>query len=139
MDYNDWQNTNQNPSDQNNYNYENYGYPRRESGLALASMITGILSVITCCTGVSCIPLGALGILFAVLSRKKDRRFSSMAIGGLFASILGLAIGALLLYFSFRILYDPAFRSTYIDPIYQQYYGIDFEEFLQKYYRLLNQ
>lgn len=117
----------------------NYGVSRSETGFGLASAIVGLFSVITCCTGVTCIPLGALGILFALLSRKEDRRFPSSAFVGLIASVLGLCIGGcLILYCSFRILFDSDFRSNYVDPLYKQLYGIDFEEFLQQYFQLLN-
>ena len=132
MDFNEFQNYNFN-------NQNSYDNPRRESSFAIASLAAGIFSIITCCTGITCIPLGALGILFALLSRKSDCRFPSMSVAGICTSIIGLAIGALLLYVSFRIVFDPEFRAAYVNPFYQEFYGIDFEEFLQNYYHILNQ
>ena len=53
----------------NNMNIQN----NRPEGFAIASLICGILSNICCCTGILSLPVGALGILFAVLTKRKGK------------------------------------------------------------------
>uniref|UniRef100_UPI003AB98B88 DUF4190 domain-containing protein n=1 Tax=Waltera sp. TaxID=2815806 RepID=UPI003AB98B88 len=49
-------------------------------GLSIASMVCGICSLVLCCTGLLSIPTGALGILFALLTRKRGQRMNNMCV-----------------------------------------------------------
>ena len=71
---------------------ENYGYPADDSspGMGTAALVLGICSMILLITGLSFIA-GALGILFALLSRGSGR-MKSLPKVGLMLSITGLAI-----------------------------------------------
>ena len=80
-------------------NHEDYlfqtvtGRGRRKTyGWSLASMICGIISII-CCTGYIGIALGALAIIFAIVSRKNLGYFDSMSIAGLVLGIIGFVLG----------------------------------------------
>ena len=59
--------------------------------MATASLVMGILSLICCCCGYAGIVFGALGIVFALLS-KKDGPMCSQAKTGLTLSIIGLVL-----------------------------------------------
>jgi hypothetical protein len=52
-------------------------------GFSVASMVLGILSVICCCMGWSGLILGALAIVFSIVSRKVLGYFDGMSIAGL--------------------------------------------------------
>ncbi|SHI46234.1 DUF4190 domain-containing protein [Parasporobacterium paucivorans] len=71
------------------------GYPA-VSGLAIASMVLGILSIITFYTLGFGILLGILSIIFAIVSKKRTGgRLSGMAIAGITCSICGIVLGAI--------------------------------------------
>lgn len=77
--------------------------PASANGWAIASLIFGILSLVICtccCGGTGWIPLilGALAIVFAIVSRK-GQKMSGVAIGGLVCGIIAvvLALAVLLL------------------------------------------
>ena len=84
---------------QNQNNEMNQNIPQidpKYRGLSIASMVCGICSLVLCCTGLLSIPAGALGILFAMLTRKKGQRMSSMCVAGIWLSCVGLARSAAL-------------------------------------------
>ncbi len=99
------------------------------SGFASASLVLGILSlVLGCCLYVS-IPLGGLGILFAILS-KKTADMEGRAKAGLGLSIAGLVLSILLTIvavFSF-VAYSTRTGmdiDEYMDQYFQGIYGED--------------
>ena len=84
----------------NNYNEYN---AKPSSGLAIASMVLGICSLIFCfCYGFVGAILGIIGISLASASKKQNGRFSGMALTGLICSIVGTITG--LAYFCY-VLY----------------------------------
>ena len=58
-------------------------------GLALASMVLGIASICCCCIS---LPIGGLGIVLAILSKRKNREMLTQAKAGLITSIIGIVI-----------------------------------------------
>lgn len=73
---------------------------KKTNGMAIASMICGIVSLLitcTCCGWSLSIILGILAVVFAIVSRKADDRMSGMAIAGLICGILGLLLGVLIM------------------------------------------
>lgn len=71
------------------------------SPMAIASLVMGILSlVLCCCIGIGGIVLGALGIIFAILSRK-GKSMETMAKVGLGLSITGVVLGLITAVFFF--------------------------------------
>lgn len=145
---------------ENNYNYDNQdpssgdygghyhydfdlnqqknGAPSPEpNGFASAALVLGILSLALCCCCYLSIPLGALGILFAVLS-KRDSQMAGRAKAGLGLSIAGLCL-TLLMGLSMLLMFvnDADFRNTFDD--YMEYYqggdydSDDLDDFLREY------
>lgn len=91
-----------------------------------ASMMLGIFSITTLFFGISVI-LGALGIIFAMLSRDEEP-LQGRAIAGFVTSIIGLTLGFIILLFIsyFLSLYD-------IQEIFEDYYDIFYEEYNEQY------
>lgn len=58
-------------------------------GLALASMVLGIASICCCCIS---LPIGGLGIVLAILSKRENREMLTQAKAGLITSIIGIVI-----------------------------------------------
>lgn len=72
----------------------------RTNGMAVAALILGIFSLITCCCGLGGIVFGAAGIIIAILSRGTAPMEKTAKIG-LGLSISGLILGIVLLVFLF--------------------------------------
>jgi len=102
---------------------------------ATASLIFGILSPLTCFTGFLPLVNGGLSILFAVLSRREDRPFPTMSWWGIFFSVIGIFMGALILtfvvlYYVIPMMTDPAFYQE-MNTYYINHYGISLDDLWQ--------
>lgn len=64
------------------------------NGMSIASLVMGILSLVCCCCGYVGIALGALGIIFALLSRQ-DEPMNTQAKVGLILSCVGIALNVI--------------------------------------------
>lgn len=146
MDYN--QNS-QNPQNQNNEwdrwnsgasSSSYYNQPTHtpyDQGFSIASLILGLLSATLGCCGIS-LPLGALGILFAVLCHRKGKPMNSNARFGLCLSVFGCVYGIGFMIYSLFVqlpamLQDPSYLNQ-LNQITQAFYGMDFEQLLQSLY-----
>ncbi len=120
------------PSDQNPYGYgypppgasgqgQPYGRPSARNGLAITSLVLGILALATSWLSLPGIILGILAVIFGgiALARARTDRVSNkgMAIAGLITGILGAVIGTVILIVGFRIASDC-----------QEQYGTDITE-----------
>ncbi len=117
--------------------------PRRNP-FAIASLALGISSLVTLCTGILPLPLGALGILFVILSHRRGRRLDPLALTGLLTSCVGFDFSLMLYGAAFStlpaMLQDPEYRDTLnhyseslygesYDDLFEDAYGIDLDEF----------
>ena len=101
--------------------------------MCIRDRVCGICSLVMCCTGILAIPAGALGILFAMLTRKKEQRMNNMCVAGIWLSCVGLALGIFITISSIVTVFtDPSYMNM-LDQMYQQMYGVDMEEFWQSY------
>ena len=98
-------------------------------GLAITSMVIGILSLTLCCVCGSL--LGILGLVFGIIALVKKQKGTGMAIAGVITSILGFLVGILILLYivvvastTKAILNSPDFQYYM-----EEYEKFDFEEF----------
>lgn len=82
---------------QENYQQPNYYQQSPETppanGLAIASLVLGILSIpASCCYGAGII-FAIIGLILGCVSKKPDSSFNGMAIAGIVCSIIGLLVG----------------------------------------------
>ena len=92
---------------------------------AAASMFCGTLSILTCCTGVLTIPAGALGIIFAILSKRLNAPMHPASKAGIRLSCIGIVLGIITLsYTIYMIQTDPEYQKLYFEILqqYSQYY-----------------
>ena len=146
MDYNgnnqngndQWDRWNSNSSHSSYYNqptHRPYG-----QAFAIASLVCGMLSVTVGLCGIA-LPLGALGIIFAVLVRRKGKKMSSAVQTGLILSSIGTVLGAFILVLS--LLYMPLMLKQQLsdentrqqteimyNSLLKDSIGMDFEEYL---------
>lgn len=132
---------------QNNMNYQssnNSPYynqpthsPYKNQGFAIASMILGILALLTSCTGVFSLPFGAMSLLFAIMAYRKGKRMNSMAVTGISMACIGILSGLVILISSFMMLPEMLRDENYrrqMDIISEQIYGKSFTEMMEEVY-----
>ena len=93
--------------------WQNGQPPKRRNNLALASMIVGILALITCCVPFIQFPLAVTAIVLVILSKKKQP-LSGFAIAGLVMGILAILLSiVMLLYWGayLQLMNDPEFSK----------------------------
>lgn len=66
----------------------------KQNNMALASLIMGIIGIVTSCCCFGGLIFGSLGIVFALLSKTQDH-FEGNAVAGLITSIIGLVFTAI--------------------------------------------
>nr|WP_314460078.1 DUF4190 domain-containing protein [uncultured Clostridium sp.] len=84
---------------QNNGNYNTvYQQPqkKKQNNMALASLIMGIIGIVTSCCCYGGLIFGSLGIVFALLSKTEDH-FEGNAMAGLITSIIALVLTVIVL------------------------------------------
>ncbi|WP_320929839.1 DUF4190 domain-containing protein [Hungatella sp.] len=108
----DWQQPNyQQPTPQNSYYRDEYRQaanpaytqPQKQSSMALASLIMGIIGIVTSCCCYSGVIFGSLGILFSLLSKMGDT-MEGYAKAGLITSIIALFLAAMAMIFLFGMM-----------------------------------
>lgn len=91
-----------------------------DQGFSIASVVCGILSITLGCCSLS-LPFGAMGIIFAVLCRRKNKPMNSNCRLGLYLSIFGCGYGAVsLISLIIRTMNDPALFQQIIN-MYEQF------------------
>lgn len=108
-----WQNGQQG----NQQYWQNGQPPKQRNNLALASMIFGIFSLLTCCVPFIQFPLAVISIVLVILSKKKQP-LTGFAIAGLVMGIISIVISILMtVYWGYVISFmnDPEFMDLYND------------------------
>ncbi len=114
------------------YQQNPYAPPRRVvSGFETAALILGIISLVGCTCFYLSIPLGALAIIFASLSRGGNTKFGDLARIGLILGLLGIVISI-----GFTAVAVAKAYMTYggwegILREYAKYTGYSYDELLQ--------
>lgn len=113
-----------------------YRSNRSGNGFAIAAMVLGTCSLLFCCTIYLPIPLGALGCVFAILSKRRGKAMSGAAVAGLITSILSMLCASCIIIasvFTAFTMLRPENRER-LDSLFEQTYGMDFEEYMQYFY-----
>ena len=96
----------QNPGGQNNYAYEVLLRPKTRVWSVLA-IVFGIFSILCCCMNYVGLIIGALAIVFAIISRKTLGYFDTTSIVAIIVAIFGIVLSLAVLFVSFVVLNDP--------------------------------
>lgn len=80
---------------------DNQNNNKRSNGLAIASLIMGILSLTTTCCIYAAIPFASLAIIFSLLSRGGEAKLDSKSMVGLLLGIIGLILTILVFVYMF--------------------------------------
>lgn len=130
-----WDRWNSNASNSSYYNQPTHR-PYGQS-FSIASAVCGLLSMMTCCTIILSLPLGALGVLFALLAHRRGRKMNNTCATGLIFSCAGLTSALALILYSFvmlpTLMKNEAFRNQ-LNSMSEQIYGMEFTELMEEYY-----
>ena len=112
----------QNPGGQNNYAYEVLMRPKSRVWSVVA-IVFGILSILCCCMNYIGIIVGALSIVFAIISRKKLGYFDTTSIVAIIVAIFGIVLSLAVIIVSVVVVNSP----EYIEMIQEleSLYGMD--------------
>ncbi|MDF2543982.1 MAG: hypothetical protein K0S47_3700 [Herbinix sp.] len=87
---------NQQPGYQQYPNYQQEEPPKKNSGMAIASMVIGICSIVLCCVWYLALPASIVGLVLGILSIRGKKSGRGMAIAGIILCSLGIVIALLL-------------------------------------------
>lgn len=99
-----------------------------KKGMAITSMVIGILSMTLCCVGGSV--LGLIGFILGIVALAKKKGGTGMSIAGIATSVIGMLIGvyALIYIFVFGLAFSVAASEEFSDDsYYDDYYDYDFD------------
>lgn len=109
----------------------------KQNPFVMASLIMGLLALITICTGILPLLFGSLGIIFAVLANRKGKRMETPAFIGVITSVVGLAMSSVIVVMSFAMLptmlKSPEYREQ-LNTVSESMYGITFDEMMEEGY-----
>lgn len=125
------------------YNQRNYyNQPTRRPygrGFIIASLVCGLLSVFLGAVLIG-LPIGALGILFALLTYRRGKRMDIIAKTGLVSSVLGILFGIAIIVYAYIsmpiFLQDEAYKArmeSFYNALPKEDSDMDFEEFWKMY------
>lgn len=115
--------------------------PEPKNNFAIAAMVLGIASLVSICTVFLPLPLGALGVLFAILGRRHGKKLPSAAVSGLITSLIGMTCGLVILISAFTVslnMLKPENRDQ-LNQMFEQTYGMDFDEYYDQYMKQLEE
>ncbi len=107
----------------NNFNEENFNYtpqpeqPQKDGGhgLAIASLVVGIISILSCCCIYLSVILGVVGVVLAIISKSKSStgKMETMALIGMILSIIGLVLTIGYFVFGLVCMQSPEYQEMY--------------------------
>lgn len=114
-----------------------YQNTRKQNPFVTASLIMGVLALVTIMTGVLPLLFGGLSILFAVLAHRRGKRMETPAFIGVIASSLAMTFSVVVLTVALSmlptLLRTPEYRE-YLNNMSESMYGITFDEVMEEGY-----
>ncbi|MGF7142589.1 hypothetical protein HNQ56_001007 [Anaerotaenia torta] len=118
-----------NPYQNNPYQgnpYQNYSYQQgpqmkpQDNGMAIGSLVCGILSLLfSCCLWYLALPLSIAGLVLGILVIKNKRGGRSMAIAGIVLASIGILVAIVMAIFTVFMFTSSEFSNIY-DQIYNE-------------------
>lgn len=114
----------------NDFNGGNFNYtpqpeqPQKDAGhgLAIASLVLGILSIISCCCWWLSVLLGVVGIVLAIISKSKSStgKMETLALVGLILSIIGAVLAIVYIVWAVAYMQTSDYQDA-LDQIMNSY------------------
>lgn len=107
-------------NDYNNYDNfnQNNGYPPQERrGMAIASLILGIIAIPAGCCGYLGAIAGIVAVFLGIFSKGAAPRHSGKAVAGIITGAVGAVFAIVMTILSLRLMSDPDFMAQYKELI----------------------
>lgn len=102
--------------------YQQYQQPNKKKGLAIASLVCGIVSlVINCCLWYVSLPVSIVGIILGIISIKNKEDAKPMAIVGIVLCSLAVLLAIILLISCIAIAGNEDFMNSFYREFYNNY------------------
>ena len=102
---------------------------KKSNGLAIASLVLGIVAIVLCCVWYISIPCGILAIVFGTIGLRSSKR--GMSISGIVTGIIGMIISIfiilMLVIFGFALGMTESIKDIIDDNDYSDSYDYDYE------------
>lgn len=95
---------------ENPYRAESDLAKRKTHAFSVVSLVTGIFSILCCCSAYGGLVLGVCAIVFAIVSRRHLGYFEGMALAGLVCGIMGTLFSLLIILLSVGVDWDEILR-----------------------------
>ena len=105
---------------------------RRSAGMETASLVLGVMAVLSCTCLYFSIPCGALAIIFASLSRGGMMSYTSRAQLGMIFGILALVLTIAMCTLAFLLMLHQYGSIDGILKAYSELQGMDYNEMMQE-------
>ena len=90
--------------------------PKKTPGMAIASLVLGIVSIVTgCCIYYLSIPCAILAIVFGVIVLRKNEGGRGMCIAGIICGAVGILLSILLIIFAGILIASVPELQYYLD------------------------
>lgn len=105
----------------NEFNGGNFDYtpqqPQKDPGhgLAIASLVLGIISLLSCCCVYLSVIVGVVGVVLAIISKNKSNtgKMETMALAGMILSIVGIVLAVGYIIFGLVAMQSPEYQDIY--------------------------
>lgn len=123
---------------------DNSSYPIRQkpNAFAVASLVMGILAMVTLCTIYLPIVFGSLSIIFAILSKGSQKHMPGMSHAGIITAVSGIIFSVITIAATLFILFtNPDIYQEYkqeLNRMFSEQYGITYDEFMEEFEKELD-
>lgn len=111
-----------------------YVIPDSPNKLAQASMVLGIVAVLTAVSGTVYLPFlfGGVGIILAILSKGYSNTLPTKALVGIIACIASLILNFFILGSTLYLVFNVPEYQQQFNQIYEQFYGESLDDTLER-------
>lgn len=103
---------------------------KTSSTFAIASFVLGVIALFSITTVIVPIICGSLAVIFAILSKGTNNKFSKNGYRGFWTGIASIAISITLLITTFYLIFYNQEYRAYINEQYTTHYGVSFDEYM---------
>ena len=107
-------------------------YSSKNNSFTILSLCFGMIAIATCSMFFIALPAGGLSILFAILSKGRERKMQAICKAGIITSAIGIFLSFLITGAAFYLVFsNPDYRQQ-LNDMSQQMYGETFDDMLKE-------
>lgn len=107
-------------------------YSSKSNSFTILSLCFGMIAIATCSMFFIALPAGGLSILFAILSKGRERKMQAICKAGIITSAIGMFLSVIITGAAFYMMFsNPDYRQQ-LNDMSQQMYGETFDDMLKE-------